>query len=543
MEKPIKTDGMEQEDLGSVEDIEEEEYVDAMPDVSIIPDADLLILPTTVDTIDDAIEAGGSVTVLRRWTKAQIAKLIKDKDIDKAKGEVLIETMNKVQAGDEKKNMPKELADAAGIKAKGKFALVYEIWTKLKIEGEYVLCRVYYGGEDHVLSVKRCPYWCDLVPVISAPAERVANVVKGRSQIADVLDIQIFANDQINEGADTAHFSAMPIIMTDPEKNPRVGSMVLGLASIWETNPRDTQFAQFPELWKSAFERVSECKNQIFQSLGVNPAMMPNQTGSRQKRNQAEIANEQQVDILTTADAVTILEEGILTPLIQRFAEYDHQFRDKAITVRQFGEIGIKAVMQDVEPIQMNRRFEFRWFGVEAARNAAQVQQQISMANVFKEVPPSLYQGHRLDLTHLMVQLAENAFGPRLAPLTFVSLKDDLEVPVELENQLLMSGMEVPTHPGDKDPEHLQAHMQLLQQAGDDHGVIRAHILAHQTQMQMKVQAQAQAMQGGPPQGGGGGGPQAGSQPQPGRNMKGPNGSINPDRMPAAGAVGMPRKT
>jgi len=49
-------------------------------------------------------------------------------------------------------------------------------------------------------------------------------------------------------------------------------------------------------------------------------------------------------------------------------------------------------------------------------------------------------------------------------------------------------------------------------------------------------------MQGGPP-GGGGGGPQAGSQPQPGRNVKGPPGAINADRLPAAGAVGMPRKT
>ena len=94
----------------------------------------------------------------------------------------------------------------------------------------------------------------------------------------------------------------------------------------------------------------------------------------------------------------------------------------------------------------------------------------------------------------------------------------------------------------DKDPEHIQAHVQLLQQVGDEHGVIRAHILRHQQQMQMKVQAQAQAMQGGPP-GGGGGGPQAGSQPQPGRNVKGPPGAINADRLPAAGAVGMPRKT
>ena len=543
VQKPIEVDGLQHGEVDSVEDIEESEEIDAGPDIQVLADNDLLILPATVDTIEEAIEVGGSVTILRRWSKAKIAQLIKDKDIDKAKGEALIESMNKVSNGEsERRNTAKDLADAAGIKAKGKHALVYEIWAKLKIEGDWRLCRIYYGGEDAVLSVKRCPYWCDMVPVITAPAEKVANIAKGRSQVADVLDIQVFANDQINEGADTAHFSAMPIIMTDPEKNPRVGSMILGLASIWETNPKDTQFAQFPELWKSAFERVAECKNQIFQSLGVNPAMMPNSGGGKKKMNQAEIANEQQVDILTTADAVTILEEGILTPLLHRIAEYDHQFRDKKMVVRQFGEVGVKAIMQDIEPIQMDRRFEFRWFGVEAARNAAQVQQQIAMANVFKSVPPNLYQGYRLDLAPLMVQLAENAFGPRLAPLTFVSIKDDLSVPVELETEMLAQGFDINTHPGDQDMEHMQAHMADLQQNGDEHGVRRAHILKHQTQMQMKANAQAQAQGGGGGPQGGGGGPAPGGQAQAPRGAKSPPGMINADRLPAAGAVGMPRK-
>ena len=75
--------------------------------------------------------------------------------------------------------------------------------------------------------------------------------------------------------------------------------------------------------------------------------MMPNSSGRPgAKRNQAEIAQEQQVDILTTADAVTTLEEGILTPLMQRFAQYDHQFRDAPMTIRMFGEMGERAVMQ-----------------------------------------------------------------------------------------------------------------------------------------------------------------------------------------------------
>ena len=60
------------------------------------------------------------------------------------------------------------------------------------------------------------------------------------------------------------------------------------------------------------------------------------------------------MDILTTADAVTVLEEGILTPLVQRFMAYDHQFREDAITIKQFGEMGLKANMEEIPQIQMN---------------------------------------------------------------------------------------------------------------------------------------------------------------------------------------------
>ena len=56
--------------------------------------------------------------------------------------------------------------------------------------------------------------------------------------------------------------------------------------------------------------------------------MLPQSTGAKAgKRNQAEIALEQQVDILTTADAVTVLEESVFTEIIERFAELDAQFR------------------------------------------------------------------------------------------------------------------------------------------------------------------------------------------------------------------------
>jgi hypothetical protein len=375
----------------------------------------------------------------------------------------------------------------------------------------------------------------------------VAGVFKGVAPLASVLDLQILANDATNEGADAAHFSAMPIIMTDPEKNPKVGTMVLGLASIWETSPKDTSFAQFPDLWNAAIARVAACKDEIFQSLGVNPAMIPQNTGSTKKRNQAEIANEQQVDILTTADAVTVLEESILTPMLHRFMWYDHQFRNRSVTIKQYGEMGLRANMEQIPPIQMNHRYEYRWFGVEAARNAQQIQQQIALMNVVKGIPPDQLLGYRLNLTPLVTRLCDNAFGHRLAPQIFQKVKD-VTVDPEMENQMMDQGFEVPVHPADDDMEHLQKHLPWLSQ-GDLHGKGHAHVLAHQEQMQAKAQAAQQAqnpkgLRGGP----GGAGPGVAGAPKPGGQVMGPRlikqapGAIAPESMAKAGAVGMPRK-
>ena len=540
--KQPKSDGIEIPDLEPVETIEEEMVEEGAPETELIADPDLIVLPATANNVDEAVEVGGSVTIIRRWSKAKIKKLIEEDEIVEAEGEALIENMRAVSSG-EKPDVTKELASNAGIKRGGGFALVYETWTKMKVGDDWRLCRGYYAGESQVLGIKQCPYWCDRVPVISAPVEKQRNVFKGKAPIARALDLQYLLNDTINEGADTAHYSAMPIIMTDPEKNPRVSSMVLGLAALWETSPKDTSFAQFPELWRQALERADAIEKRIQQSLSVSPAMMPQSSGKAgAKRNQAEISLEQQVDILTTADAVINIEEGILTPWLQRVIEYDAQFRDKELLVRAYGDMGRKAIMHEIEPIQMERAWEFLWFGVEAARNAAQVQQQIGMANVLKEVPPQLYQGYRLDMAPLMTQLTENVFGPRLAPLIFISTRDELTVDPMQENEMLEHGFTVPTHPGDDDQTHMQAHMQALQEGGDPHGTVRDHLLHHQAQLQTKAMAQAQQQQGQQP-GPGGGGPAPGASPGQPHAAKGPPGQIHKDRLPAAGGVTAPRKT
>lgn len=535
-------------ELGThVEYTEDQETIEH-PHAEVLHDADVLILPVTCDTVDDAIEQGGSVTILRRWSKAKIRDLISSGDIVKEEGELLIKAMKSVAANKAgQRDTGKDMADAIGVKAKGNHALIYETWTKVKVNGERQLCRVYFGGDNQVLGCKRNPYWCDRVPLITAAVQKVAGVVKGKPPVDGVLDYHILANDTINEGADTSHFSAMPIVMTDPLKNPRTATMVLGLAAVWETSPNDTQFAEFPELWRTALERAEAIKTQIFQTLGVNPSMMPQGTGGKQKRNQAEIANEQQVDILTTADAVTVIEEDVLNPLLRWFADLDHQFREKETLVAVFGELGVKAMMEAVEPIQAHHRWEFVWLGVEAARNAAAMQQQIAGMNVLNGIPPERYAGYELNLAPLIEQMAENLFGPRLAPLIFKK-QSPITVDPQLENEMLDHGHVVNVHEADNDEEHLMAHMALAAQTGDMHGTIREHIGKHQKQLQKKQQAamQQQMAQGGLPGVPGGGGPGVAGTPggaQPGNpRMKGPPGMIHPDQMAAAGAPGMPRK-
>ena len=530
-------DGIEVDTDDPIEDIQEETIPAMCPVVEVIPDSDVMVLPHTADSIEEALARGGSVTILRRWTKADIKRMIKDGDFIKSRAQPMIDSMDKGQRVDAKKKH----VDAAGIESNGKTALGYETWTMLEVNGEKTLCRAYYGAPDVVLGCKVNPYWCDLCPLISAPLDKISGVFKGTSPVKKVSTFQYAANDWMNQGADSATYALMPIVMTDPIRNPRVGSMVMDLAAVWEVDPNSTKFAEFPPLWKDALEMVGAAKSQVFQSLGVNPSMIPGQTGGKSKKNQAEIANEQQVDILTTADVVTSLEVP-LTELIQRFAWYDAQFRDEPISVKMYGRAGMKASMQVVEPLQMDTRYEYVWLGVEAARSAQQVQQQIAAVNVLNGMPPDKLDGKKINLAPFAERLAENAFGPRLAPLILVSVEDQMSMPPEQENEMLAHGFDLHVSPLDDDPMHLQVHQQLMP-LGDPHGNVRLHMMKHLQSMQMK-QAQMQpppaGVQGRP----GGAGPGVAGTPKPGASpagphaAKGPNGMIHPDAMP----MSMPRK-
>jgi hypothetical protein len=312
-------------------------------------------------------------------------------------------------------------------------------------------------------------------------------------------------------------------------------------------------------MWKDAFEIVNNAKQQVFQTLSVNPAQIT-QGNPYRKPTQAEVAAEQQVDVLTTADAVTIVEGGILTPMITRMVAMDQQFRDKDLTVRQYGEMGVRTQMEVITPLSFDKHWQFRWFGVEAARSAQQIQQQISAINVVRTIPPAMYQGYRLDLAPAISHLLEAAFGPYLAPLVWKDLRSSLSQEPEKENELMLDGLDMPIHPLDDHEKHLAVHIQALIQdqkanAGnaDRSGALRIHILQHQQAMaQQMAQATAQMMgpgQGmlpGPGQGQSGPPPGAAGQPRPGAQVgqtrqQGPAGMIHRDQMqdPAV----MPRTT
>ena len=543
-----------------VEDIADEEVTTQHPDVEVLSDTDVLLLPQTADTVDEALAAGGSATIMRRWGKAKIQALIEEGAIRKDVGEELIEAMSQ-KSDPGIVNKDKKMVDAAGIKGdEVKHALVYEVWSLVRTaKGEKRICQTFFGGPEKILGCRRNPNWSDRVPLLSVPVEKVAGAFKGQSKIKPCADLQYAANDAINEAWDSAAYALMPIVMTDPEKNPRVGSMVLSLAAVWETSPADTQFAQFPALWEQGFALVNNCKAEISQTLSVNPSMITSGGGGSadSKKNQAELAQEMQVDLLTTADAVTVVEEGILTPMLNLFLELDHQYRDEDLTVRQYGELGVQAKMEAIPPVQMENHYVFRWFGVEQARSAQQVQNQIAGMNVIRGIPPQQMNGYTINLVPIITQLVENTFGPRLAPLIFIPPEDQLPVPVEQENMLMAQGFEVPTHQQDDDQQHIQAHMALLQQlamGGDtkNNTKIQAHIFKHVQQAQMKMQAMMQAQaQGAPgiPGGQGPGGPQPapgvagtprqGAQPGQPRNQ-GPPGMIHKDQLHDPSV--MPRK-
>lgn len=546
---PVETEGAAIEGVGDdIEEIVEDVIRDDHPVCEVVPDADVCILPATSNSVEEALELGGSVTIIRRWTEAQLEQMKEDGDIVDDEADAVLEQMgqwNEKQGGT---NPAKKHADAAGISAKGKVLQGYETWKKLEIDGEKRLCVIKYGTDKVILSAKLNPYWNDRCPLISVPVRKVAGVVKGKSPVEPCMKLQYAANDVMNEGMDSATYALLPIIMTDPLKNPKTSTMILDLAAVWEVDPNSTKFAEFPQLYKTAFEIIPALRATIDQTLSVSPAMMTQSTGGKAKRNQAEIALEQQVEILSTSDAVTVLEEGVFTPVLMRFAEYDAQFREDDVTVRAFGHMGMRAAMERVKPLQLGTRYDFLWYGVEQARNAASRQQQIALLNVLRGIPPQLLPGRKLNMVPAIDAIVADVFSSRISPYIFEDISKQFSYPPEQENELLRTGQLWPVSPIDDDAKHMESHQKDIDETGDPTGATRQHLNWHRASQIMKAMA-AQQQQAGNPGTPGGAGPGVAGQPKMGgqpsnpRQSKGPAGMINPDRMGAAGAVVAPRKT
>ena len=511
-----------------VDDTEDEEVVSFGPLVEVIPDTDVVIVPAVAESVDDALyRYGGSVTILRRWSKEMIEAKRAEGEITEDGADELLERFKQGGGKDEsRKDAAKDHVDSAGIKGGGKYALVYETWKVLKIEGERRLTRTFFGGDNLILSCRLNPFWCDLCPLISVPVDKVTGSAKGISKVKAVETLQYLANDYANQGFDSANFGLCPITMTDPIGNPKVEGMVVAPAALWMCNPETTKFLEFPKLWQDAEGLVESLSRRIFQTLSVNPSMITQRSGSK-KPTQAEVMAEQQVDIMSTADVIIPFEAGVLTPMLERFVAYDAQFRKEAIWVRSFGEAGMKSGMQEVPLQQQQNRVTWRWLGVEAARTQQQIQQQIALMNVIRTIPPEQLGGRQVNMVPIIERAIDGACGPKLAQKVFPSAAG---VEPEMENEILAQGVDIPVHPQDNDAEHMKVHAQLPP------GQIRdGHLRKHQQQMSMKAQAAAQQQQ----QQGGGKGPQAGGQPKGPRAVKGPPGALRPGQM--AGGMPAPR--
>ena len=536
-------------DLGKDEnstfhDVEDEEITEGTPGVTVLDPRDLLVLPATVDTLEEASLVAVSMRLSEKGIQGYVDKGIFDED----QADILMKQFSSTES-DNKPNPGKKAVNAAGIQVSDdnvKTALIYMVWATLKIsEKEERKCVIYYGGENLILGCTRNPYWNDKINIISTPAQKVAGSFWGKSRVEGGVErMQYAANDAVNMGFDSAQYALLPIVMTDPAANPKSGSMVLATAAIWEVDPKSTTFAQMPPVWKDAFTLVGACKDQIQQSMSTNPAMMPNGAAAK-KPTQAQIAQEQQVALESTADVVNILEDGVFNDMVEWFYDLDYQFRDRPLLVRQFGPIGYEAIMQEIPPYQTGTNYRFRWYGSEGTKAAQEVQQMIAATNVLRGIPPEQLNGRILDLGPIVDHLAKVAFGPRLAPLVLKDQRHQLSMDPEEENEMLFEHFLVPVQVADEDIMHIQKHRAAAQALGDPDGYFRSHITMHVNQMHAKQQAQMQqqaappGQPGMPPQGGAPGQPgtpppmvpRVGSQPGTMRNVQNPPGAIHPDNM------------
>ncbi|MCI0562378.1 MAG: hypothetical protein MN733_28160, partial [Nitrososphaera sp.] len=241
-------------------DILQSDEAGGAPKVEVLSDVDICILPATALSLDDALTTGGSVTIVRRWTKQQIENMASQGVLDEEEVETLVSSLD--EFNDENlKDSTKATLRVAGIKkdGRGKYAQVFEIWTELEVRedeesesSERRLCQVFMLAKDKILMARRNPLWCDRCPLLSVPVKREFGSVKGISMIKPVQRLQYLATDVLNEGADSANYSLLPITFRDPAYI--TSPLILSPGAVWDVPPGGAAFADMPPLWQHAME-------------------------------------------------------------------------------------------------------------------------------------------------------------------------------------------------------------------------------------------------------------------------------------------------
>ncbi len=520
------------------ETVEDSETIEEGPVITDFATEDLVVIPPTFNDIEKA-----EIVCLRlRMDKEAVERLV-DEGVFILKENTDISDWMQGKESKEKRNPDKKRTSDAGIKTEGtlKFALIYEATAYLEFEkGKKSLGYVYFAGEDDIIGIIKAPQWGQKRPILSAPVDRISGSFNGVSKIEAVKFMQWNLNDFWNMGQDSAMYSLLPIVMTDPEKNPNYAMMVYGLAAVWPTNPNDTKFAAFPALWKDSVQMCGAIEAQINKSLDVNDMMLGRMPPGRKNAGmQGAMQQEASVPILDHAER---FEEEILNPLMERFFEYDCQFREEDLTVLTMGEIGIKASMQVIPPQQWGNRYNFSWVGTEYVMNMQRMQQQIATMNVLRGIPPQQLNGRRVDIGPILDILVDNVFGSELSNRILIDDRNKYTVSPEVEDEMMVNGIAAEVHELDDDIEHIKVHQQSGQKTGDPSGMLRTHIQQHMQALQMKRQKAMAAQapqQGGMPGVPGGAAPGVAGTPRPGAQpapqklpMQNPPGAIGPDQMP-----------
>ena len=520
------------------ERLEEREVVTEGPDIVPICTEDLAVYPPTVDSIEDSIAS----SVILRMSKDKCQQMIDEGVFVGVDAKELVERLGAPDGTRERAKPQKNRTSDAGVSTQGtyKYALIYEVATDLKLDGDRKEpALVYYAGPNLPVGIIKSPWWSGRRPVVSAPIEEITGSFFGISKIEPVKYLQWNLNDFWNMGMDSAQYALLPVIMTDPAKNPQYQSMVMGLAAIWLADPNSTKFAEFPPLWKDSMTLCGGIKQQIYESMDVNEAMLGKMPAGR--KNNQMVGNLQQEQQVNITDHAKRYEDMILNPLLERMFELDQQFRTEEVTVQAMGEAGVKTMLKPIEPQQFGVTWFFRWLGTSFVVNSQRIQQMIAMMNVLRGIPPQQLAGRRLDVTPILESMVEHVFGPELGPRILIDERNLYTIPPEIENDMLHNGLPVETHPGDDHMKHITAHNEAAKLTTDPTGAYRTHIAMHVKAIQAAMQAsmgQQQGQQAGAPGQGmpGGAGPGVAGTPrigaQPGQpRMQQPPGAVHADAM------------